>query len=72
MTAQPKRPRKASWKKVGSVLVTLTAAVTLYQNIERAVVTTTVDLMSFSGPPVTYAQLEALRVNSAWPTSAGK
>jgi hypothetical protein len=70
MTSQPKRRNKASWKKVGSVLVTLTTAVTLFQQIERAVVTTSEDLVSFSSPPVTYAQLEALRVKSAWPASA--
>jgi hypothetical protein len=63
-----RKPRsKASWKKVGSILVTLTAAVTLYQNIERAVVTTSEDFMSLANPPVTYAQLEALRVKSTWP-----
>jgi hypothetical protein len=66
MTPQRKRKPKATWKKVGSVLVTLTAAVTLFQQVERAVVTTAEDLKSFSSPPVTYAQLEALRVVARW------
>lgn len=48
------------------MLVTLMAAVTLFQQVERLVVTTTEDLMSFSPPPVTYAELEALRVTARW------
>lgn len=66
MTPQRKRRKASLWKKVGSVLVTLTAAVTLFQQVERAVVTTTEDFMSFSSPPVTYAQLEALRTTPRW------
>jgi hypothetical protein len=66
MTHEGKRRRKTSWKKVGSVLVTLMAAVTLFQQVERVVVTTTEDLMSFSSPPVTYAELEALRITARW------
>jgi hypothetical protein len=66
MTQQRKRRRKNLWKKVGSVVGTLTAAVTLFQQIERSVVITTEDLMSFSSPPVTYAELESLRVKSKW------
>jgi len=48
--------------------VTLTAAVSLFQQVGLTIVTTASDMISFSSPPVTYAQLEALRVHSSWQT----
>jgi len=55
-------------------VVTLTAAVSLYQQAERAVVTTLHDINSFvSTPdPVTYDELEAMRVKPEWLVRAEK
>jgi hypothetical protein len=48
------------------VLATLTAAVTLFQNVEHTVVTTAQDVIGAASPPVTYAELEALRTTKTW------
>jgi hypothetical protein len=64
-----KKKTGTSWKKVGVMLVTLTAAVNLFQQAERALITTVQDVASFSyGEPVTYDGLERIRVDAKWGT----
>ncbi|HUM06147.1 MAG TPA: hypothetical protein VLT90_11855 [Terriglobales bacterium] len=65
------RQRKGiGWKKIGAIVVTLTAAVSLYQQAEHAVITTVRDIsfLRCDRDPVTYAELEGLRVKPEWST----
>jgi hypothetical protein len=69
-----KRRRREGWKKPSMIIVTLTAAISLYQQAEHAIVTTAHDINSFvsSPDPLTYARLEAYRVKPEWETPRGK
>jgi hypothetical protein len=59
---------ETTWKKLSLIVATLTAAVSLYQQAEHAVITTANDIAFFvtSQEPVTYAQLEARRLKPEW------
>jgi hypothetical protein len=63
-----RRLTKTTWRKLSLIVATLTAAVSLYQQAEHAVITTGNDIAFFvsSQDQVTYAQLEARRVKSEW------
>lgn len=61
------RARRWSWKKWSVILPTLAAASTLLQNSGH-MVGALYDKLVPKSAPVTYAQIEALRVTQRWPT----
>jgi hypothetical protein len=63
MTVRKRNKKRFLLKNISGVLTTLTAAVALVQNVERVAVTTVQDMTGMFSQPVTYAQIEALRVS---------
>ena len=60
-----KKVRKAkgfSWQNLTVVLTTLTLAVGLLERVEHVGMTIAQDVIAMDSAPVTYAQLEALRI----------